>query len=115
KRLVDEFTFRAEHAYDYAMPQWLAKLDKACAKARLERLFLGRHKFHHFRLFYPEELANYVKEGLLDTRTLRPPIFCRANIEKKLRQHLSGSGNYTREIHKLLSLELLSRQLLDQN
>src|SRR5438067_2443059 len=47
-----EFTFKAEYAYDYRMPQWLARLDHTFAPLHLEKLFIGRHKFHHFRIWY---------------------------------------------------------------
>ena len=62
-----EFTFKAEYAYDYRMPQWLARLDHAFAPLHLERLFIGRHKFHHFRVWYRDELSRSVKEMLLDS------------------------------------------------
>src|SRR5207237_1152755 len=40
-----EFQFKAEYAYDYGMPQWVAWVDGRLSRLRLERLFLGRHKF----------------------------------------------------------------------
>src|SRR5262249_25939233 len=54
-----EFTFRAEYAYDYGMPQWLARVDHALSPLHLERLFLGRHKFCHYRVWYRDTLAGY--------------------------------------------------------
>src|SRR4029077_888936 len=68
-----EFTFKAEYAYDYGMPQWLARLDHIFAPLRLERLFLGRHKVAHFRVWYRHELSHYLKEILLDPLTLQRP------------------------------------------
>ncbi len=62
RNLYQDFTFRAEYAYDYGMPQWLAKSDHVFARVHLERLFLGRHKFHHFRVWYRDELSEYVKK-----------------------------------------------------
>ena len=59
-----EFTFKAEYAYDYGMPQWLARLDHVFAPLRLEKLFLGRHKVAHFRVWYRDELSHYLKEIL---------------------------------------------------
>src|SRR2546426_817718 len=47
-----EFLFKAEHIYDSGMPQWVARIDHLLSLFRLERLFLGRHKFHHFRVWY---------------------------------------------------------------
>jgi len=106
-------TFKAEYAFDYGMPQWLARLDSTFSPLRLERLFLGRHKFYHFRTWYKNALAPYVKEILLDRRTLARPYLQRRHVEAVVNTHVSGRGNYTSEIHKLLTLELLHRQLVD--
>jgi asparagine synthase (glutamine-hydrolysing) len=108
-----EFTFKAEYAYDYGMPQWVARIDHLLSPFRLERLFLGRHKFYHFRVWYRDHLANYVREMLLDRRTLSRPYINRNTLERIVRAHLRGERNYTTEIHKVLTLELLHRLLLD--
>jgi len=112
---LQEFTFKAEYAYDYGMPQWLARFDKICAPLHFEKLFLGRHKFYHFRYWYRHELGNYLREILLDARARGRSYIEGANLEKIVRDHTSGDGNYTTEIHKVLSLELVQRQLLDRN
>jgi asparagine synthase (glutamine-hydrolysing) len=108
-----EFLFKAEYAYDIGMPQWLAQFDHALSALRLERLFLGRHKIFHYRVWYREALAEYVQEMLLDPRTLSRPFFRREGIEAMVRGHLTGNFNYTNEIHKVLTLELLYRLFLD--
>jgi asparagine synthase (glutamine-hydrolysing) len=107
------FTLKAEYAYDYSMPQWLARIDHLCSPFHLERLFLGRHKMLHFRVWYRDALANYVREMLLDARTLARPYLQRNAVEAIVRGHLKGDGNYTREIHKLLTLELVHRLFFD--
>jgi asparagine synthase (glutamine-hydrolysing) len=109
-----EFTFKAEYAYDYGMPQWLARADHAFAPLHLERLFLGRHKFCHFRVWYRDQLAEYVRGMLLDTRTLSRPYIQRATLEHMVEHHLKGDGNYTTEIHRLLTLELMQRLFIDR-
>lgn len=108
-----EFTFRAEYAYDYGMPQWLAQVDHAFSMFHLEHLFLGRHKFCHFRVWYRDALSAYVKEMLLDSRTLSRPYIQRSTLEAMVHGHLKGNHNYTTEIHRLLTLELLHRLFLD--
>ena len=113
RHFLQEFTFKAEYAYDHGMPQWLAKLDHSVAPLHLERLFLGRHKFHHFRVFYRDELAGYVRQILLDPRTLGRPFIRKAALEELVGSHTSGYRNYTLEIHKLLTIELVQRQLVD--
>ncbi|PYU29142.1 MAG: hypothetical protein DMG32_00760 [Acidobacteria bacterium] len=108
-----EFTFKAEYAYDYGMPQWLARVDHLLSSLHLERLFLGRHKLCHFRIWYRDALSDYVREILLDPRTLSRPYIQRKGLEAVVRGHLKGNHNYTNEIHKLLSLELLQRLFFD--
>jgi asparagine synthase (glutamine-hydrolysing) len=108
-----EFTFKAEYAYDYGMPQWLARIDHLFSPFQLERLFLGRHKFSHFRVWYRDVLAEYVREMLLDPRTLSRPYLQRNSLEAIVRGHLQGGRNHTSEIHKVLTLELIHRLFLD--
>jgi asparagine synthase (glutamine-hydrolysing) len=110
-----EFTFKAEYAYDYRMPQWLARLDHAFAPLHLERLFLGRHKFHHFRVWYRDELSGWLREILLDPDA-RSRAYLRPNsLEKILKAHSSGQRNYAFEIHKILTLEFIQRKLIELN
>jgi asparagine synthase (glutamine-hydrolysing) len=113
-RGILEFTFKSEYAYDYGMPQAVAKIDHMLAPLRLERLFLGRHKFAHFRVWYRDTLADYVRQMLLDREALSRPYLDRKGVEAIVEGHLSGGRNYTNEIHKLLTLELLQRVFLDK-
>ena len=115
RHLVQEFTFKAEYAYDYGMPPWLASLDHKFAPLHLERLFLGHHKFHHFRVYYRDELSSFVKEILLDPRTLNRPFLRKQVVEEMARGHTAGYANYTQQIHRLLTIELVMRQLTDSN
>ena len=108
-----EFLFKAEYAYDMGMPQWLARLDHAFSPLRLERIFLGRHKIFHFRASYRDALAGYVREMLLDPRSLSRPYIERKGLEAVVRGHLRGDRNYTTEIHKVLTLEIVHRLFLD--
>jgi len=112
-RSLMEFTFKAEYAYDYGMPQWMARTDHLFSGLHLERLFLGRHKFNHFRVWYRDVLAQYVREMLLDSRSLSRPYLDRSRVERVVQGHLTGNRNYTTEIHQLLTLELVHRIFVD--
>lgn len=108
-----EFMFKAEYAYDMGMPQWLARLDHSLSRLQLQRLFLGRHKVFHFRVWYQDALAGYVQEILLDSRSLSRPYIEGKRMESVVRGHLKGDRNYTTDLHKLLTLEILHRQFFD--
>lgn len=109
-----EFTAKAEYAYDYGMPQSLAKIDHLFAPLHLEKLFLGQHKFYHFRVWYRDELASCIREILLDQRTLERSFFRPELLEKMVSSHIKGDSNYTLEIHRALTVELMQRTLIDR-
>jgi asparagine synthase (glutamine-hydrolysing) len=88
-------------------------VDHTFAPLHLERLWMGRHKLFHFRWWYRTILANYVREILLDSRTLARPYLRRKGVEDIVLGHLKGNRNYTTPIHRLLSLELLHRLFID--
>jgi asparagine synthase (glutamine-hydrolysing) len=111
-RMLQELTFKAEYARDYGMPQWAARLDSAASPLGLDRLFLGRHKFLHFRVWYRDSLSDYVRQVLLDPVSLSRPYLQRHTLENIVRGHVAGNRNYTVAIHKLLTLELLHRLFL---
>jgi asparagine synthase (glutamine-hydrolysing) len=113
RRLLIEFTVKAEYAYDYGMPPWLARADRLVSPLHIERFFLGRHKFYHFRIWYRDVLAQHVQNILLDRRTLSRPFFRRQGLESMVRDHVRGVRNCTLGIHKALTLELLHRVLVD--
>jgi asparagine synthase (glutamine-hydrolysing) len=108
-----EFTFKAEYAYDYGMPQPVARVDHMFSWLHLERLFLGRHKFAHYRVWYRDALARYVQDMLLDSRSLSRPYLERNTAESVVKGHVKGDRNYTSAIHKLLTLELINRLFVD--
>ena len=109
-----EFTFKAEYAYDYGMPQWLAPVDQALKAWRPERLFLGRHKFYHFRVWYRDRLSAYLKEVLLDPQASQRPHLAPGSLKRLLNEHLSGARNHTNALHQALSIELMYRQLVER-
>ncbi|MGH8581562.1 MAG: asparagine synthase-related protein [Gammaproteobacteria bacterium] len=113
-KLAAEFTAKAEYACDYGMPQRLAGLDHLLAPLHLERMFLGRHKFYHFRIWYRDQLAQYVKEILLDSRARHRDYLQGQVLERMVNAHTTGRQNWTKEIHRALTLELLQRQLIER-
>ena len=110
-----DFLFKAEYAYNYGMPQWLAQLDSVFMSMHFEKLFLGRHKFAHFRLWYRDELAAYIKSILLDGKSLGRPYLNSKRVEEMVQSHTNGNRNYTTDISKLLSLELIHRIFIEND
>ena len=113
KHLFQQFMFKAEYAFDYGMPQAVAKVNRLLAPLQLERLFLGRHGIQHYRTWYANELAGSVREILLDARTLSRSYLNRKTLEQIVLSHTAGSRNYTVEIGRMMALELIQRELIE--
>jgi asparagine synthase (glutamine-hydrolysing) len=111
-RIYHELFFKSEYYYNYGMPQWYAKIDCLLKPLHIERMFLGRHKFYHFRVWYRDELADYIREIMLDEKTLTRPWLNGEAVDRMVNSHVRGSCNYTTEITKLLTIELIQRALL---
>lgn len=107
-----EFSARAEYAYDYGMPDWLARADQALRCLQAERLFLGRHKFYHFRVWYRDALAGFVRDTLLSPSSSVQQWFQPGRLRRLVDEHLSGRANHTLDLHRALTLELVSSRLL---
>lgn len=105
---------KAEYAYDYGMPPRLAAIDRLLAPLRPEKLFLGHQKFYHFRVWYRDQLAEYLREVLLDQRSRSRPYLRGGVLERMVLEHTTGARNWTRELHRLLALELLHRTLIER-
>jgi asparagine synthase (glutamine-hydrolysing) len=112
-RVALQFSFKAEYAYDYGMPQWLAALDHAFSFVHFERMWVGRHKIFHLRPWYRDHLSQYVRDMLLNPRALARPYLNRDAVTNIVTKHLNGTRNYTLELNRLLTLELAHQLFID--
>lgn len=93
RALFAEFIVRAEYACDYGLPQSFCKFDKWLMPLHLERLFLGRHKFYHFRTWYRDHFSSYLRDTLLTQRAKQRPYLSGRALERLVDEHSSGAGN----------------------
>ncbi|WP_414661882.1 asparagine synthase-related protein [Horticoccus sp. 23ND18S-11] len=105
-----EFTAKAEYAYDYGMPSRFAPIDHRLSSLGIEKLFLGRHKFYHFRIWYKRELSHHITEILRHSDQLQP--YREGVVQRILSSHLDGTANNTSALHRCLTIQLLSNTLL---
>lgn len=105
--------FKVDYIYLFATPHWLTRLDTFVMSLNGERQLLGSQKFDYYRIWFRRELADYVRDILLDKRTLSRPHFNGVVLEKMLQAHVNGTHNYMNEINRALSIELTQRVLID--
>jgi asparagine synthase (glutamine-hydrolysing) len=112
-RFWNRATMRAEYAFENGDPAWVPALDRAILRGSFEKTFVGIHKFTHFGRWYGESLAGYVREMLLDSRSLGRPYLNSRGVEALVEEHVSGAANHTPSIHKLITLEYIHRLFVD--
>ncbi|MCG7851773.1 MAG: asparagine synthase-related protein [Methanosarcinaceae archaeon] len=110
-RAYYEFIFKMEYYASHGMPRSAALIDRHLGPFSLERNYLGRNKYYHLRQWFRDELAPYVRDVLLDERTLSREYFNRHEVIKMVNAHTSGTENNTHAINKLLTMELTNRLL----
>ncbi|MBK9170108.1 MAG: hypothetical protein IPM24_21965 [Bryobacterales bacterium] len=108
-RLTEAVLFKAEYLLDMGMPQWFAPADRLLAPLGVERLFLGRHKFYHFRTWYRHRLQHHIREVLLDPGSTTRPYLRPGGLARIVEDHIAGLSNHTTTIHTALTLEYLHR------
>ena len=113
KKMYYEILRMGEIGYNYGMPHWLSKVERCLAPFHFDKLFIGRNDIYHFRRWYRDELAGYLKEILLETRSLTRPYLKKGVVEKMLNAHIQGMNNYTTEISRILTTELTYRLLIE--
>ena len=112
-QMIHRLTMRAEYAFEFGNPRWLTNLDRNLLGRTLERQFVGLHKFTHFGLWYRNSLAEYIREMLLDSRTLSRPYLNKRAVETMVERHVKGEITCTPSIHKILNLEYIHRLFID--
>jgi hypothetical protein len=95
------------------MPHWLSKVDYYLTPFHLENMFLGRNDIFHFRKWFRNELSDYLKGILLDSKSLSRPYLNKGFFEKMVNEHIKGRNNHTTEINKILTAELTHRLLIE--
>jgi asparagine synthase (glutamine-hydrolysing) len=113
-QIYHEILHLAEIAYDHGMPQWLSWVNTYLIPFHIEKVFFGRNNFLHFRIWFRDELSDYLQEILLDRQTLNRPYLRKASLEKMIKGHIKGTHNYVNEINKILTIELIHRVFIEQ-
>lgn len=112
-RYYREFLFKAEYMMSDGTPNWLSLLNRKLKPLNVDNLFLGNHKIEQYRIWFNSDLSDYVNDILSDQMTMQRPIYNSKYIIKLAENNRSGIGNNLNEIEKIISLELIHRNLLN--
>jgi asparagine synthase (glutamine-hydrolysing) len=100
----------------YSLHHVLTRIDSLIlSPLHLNRLVFGSEYFVHYSSWFRQELATYLKDVLLDDRTLTRPYWNRQFLTRMVNDHVNGRRRYLKEIRKVLTIELIHRVFLDGN
>jgi asparagine synthase (glutamine-hydrolysing) len=105
--------FKADYVYFFDMPNWLLKAEAMMNRVNLSGLIFGHQKFENYRLWYREALSGYLRDVLLDSRTLQRPFFNGNFLKQAVDEHIAGRRNYRNELTTALTVELTMRTLME--
>lgn len=103
---------KAEYWSGHGMPDRLAYLSRIGLDRSLEKMFIGRNKFQHFRPWSRIDMSNYIREVLLQRGADLGGLFIKSRIEQMVHDHLGGRKNYLEEIDKIMTLTFAYRNIL---
>ena len=112
--ILDKIYIRERLPFNLTHP--VARLDYwFISPLHLDRLAMGFTDYRRYRIWFRDQLADYLQDVLLSEKTLSRPYWDRKGLIKNVRDHIKGRGTYLREIRKALQLELTHRVLLESN
>jgi hypothetical protein len=111
RQLYRKSLIKAEYWSSDGMPNWLATISHLGLSGILEKSFLGRDKFQHFRLWTQKYFADYIADVLIAGSREMGEFFNLRQVESMVHEHVAGKKNYIDEIDKIMTLILTCRIL----
>lgn len=109
RQLQRKALIKGEYLSSHGMPNWLATMSHYGIGQLLEKTFLGRDKFQHFRSWTQRHLSDYILDELLTGIKELDDFINYRQTSQMIHEHLQGKKNYLNEIDKLLTLVLANR------
>jgi len=110
-RLVSKVTFKLDYVSNEGLPHKLSPLEPALRRLASAGRLIGHHKYLHYREWFREDLASYVKNVLTDGQARQNPFWNASLLNRMAADHISGRKNYVQEISAVLTLEAVERLL----
>jgi asparagine synthase (glutamine-hydrolysing) len=111
RRIFSRAAFKLDYFYNEGLPHWLSRLDPLFRQVNSGLGIVGRHKFLHYRSWFQQELAPYLKAVLRDTELRGSRFFNSDFIGEMAREHTCGRKNYVLEIDAVITFEAVERLL----
>jgi asparagine synthase (glutamine-hydrolysing) len=98
----------------YEFPGVARYIDRLIKAGGFSDFFLGFRNYVYYRQWFSGPLRDYVKDILLDPRTLKRGYFNRKFLEQAVNDHVMGRRCYSKIFALFISFELWNRLFVDK-
>jgi asparagine synthase (glutamine-hydrolysing) len=109
--LADKVYGRDELPFGLTHP--VSRLDSFLHPLHMDALIRGRALCRHYRVWFREQLSDYVTGLVLHPRTLERPYWKPDTIRQMVNAHTQGRRNHLPELRKVMTIELVHRVLVE--
>lgn len=113
RRFFSEATFKLDYIYNEGWPSWLSPVEPIFARIASSLKVIGMHKYLHYRSWFRDELADYLKNVVNDPQTRQSQYWNCDFLSQIANEHINGHKNYIVEIDVVLTLEAVERLLIN--
>jgi asparagine synthase (glutamine-hydrolysing) len=111
RRIFAEVTFKLDYYNNEGFPGALAPLEPLLKSAGSRLGLVGLHKFLHYRSWFQNEFAPYVRDAVTASQERLGEFFDPHFLETMSKDHIERKRNCTLEINAVLTLEAIERLL----
>jgi asparagine synthase (glutamine-hydrolysing) len=112
QRLYRYAMFKAEWYYEAGMPSWMARLDSRFGRGRLPPWFTGSHKIENYRLWFRDELFEWIRDSLCESLVSCPYLDGKV-VRRIASAHGAGTANVSTDLNRVLSVALIHKIFID--
>lgn len=111
RRIFAEVTFKLDYYNNEGFPNALAPLEPIFKIAGARLGLVGLHKFLHYRSWFQNEFAHYVRDTVAASRLRLDEFFDPDFLATMAEEHIAKKRNYSLEINAVMTLEAVERLL----
>ncbi len=100
--------------FPFGLPRWVNRVDYWLSPLRVERRVFGFADCTRYRVWFRDQLAEFLRDTLLSTGSLTRPYWNAEDLKRIVSDHISGHGNFLHTLRKVLQVEMMHRVLLER-
>ena len=112
RHIATKVACKLDYHRSEGLPHGLSRFDSLLTQITSVLGIGGLHKYLPYRIWFKQQLADYLKSVVSDARIQQTLFWDRRFLEEMVTSHIEGRDNYIYELNAVLTLEAVERLLL---